>query len=71
MLEPDWPYCITIHEPNWVDVEQWCNDYIGQFDQDWYKLGIDPAESLITNNIHTTWYFKNQKDIILFELKWA
>jgi hypothetical protein len=71
MLGPEWQYHITIHNPDWITIEHWCDHYIGKFDQAWYKLGIDPAESVMTGEIRTTWYFKNEKDVILFKLRWA
>lgn len=70
MLE-DWPYHITIINPNWPDVQVWCEVYIGEFDKDWYKLGIDPAEYIMNGDIRSTWCFKTHENAVLFKLKWA
>ena len=67
----DWQYRITIEHPNWPEVEDWCLLYIGQFDQDWYKLGIDPAEWVINNKARTTWLFNKHEHATMFALRWA
>lgn len=71
MLGPEWEYHITIHNPEWPIIESWCECFIGKFDQAWYKLGIDPAESVMTGEVRTTWYFKQETDAVRFKAKWA
>lgn len=70
-MTPDWKYHITIETPNWYDAVYWCESYIGKFDHDWYKLGIDPAEYVIDGRTRTTWYFKQEKHAMMFSLRWA
>jgi len=71
MLGPEWKYHVTIYRQDWKTLEHWCNYYIGEFDRDWYKLGIDPAEYIMYGDFRTTWYFKRKEDITLFMLKWV
>ena len=70
-MSPEWKYHITIENPNWYDAQRWCETYIGEFDKDWYKLGIDPAEYIIDGRTRTTWYFKNEKDANWFMMRWS
>lgn len=69
--EDQWPYRITIYRHDWDVVQAWCKVYIGEFDQDWYKLGIDPAEYIMYGDNRTTWLFKREKDAVLFKLRWS
>lgn len=69
MLGPEWKYNITVTYSNWIEMQNWCENYIGEFDKDWYKLGIDPMMWL-NGDTSSTWYFKKEKDIILFKLRW-
>ena len=71
MLGPEWKYHITIEEPDWHAAQAWCEIYIGKFDDEWYKLGIDPMDYVLNSRARTTWYFKREEDIILFSLRWA
>ncbi len=71
MLGPEWAYHITIHQEDWQTVEGWCECNFGEFGDRWYKLGIDIADWLNTGSYRTTWYFKNEADVILFKLRWA
>jgi len=70
-MSPDWPYRITIEHANWPEVEDWCLLYIGEFDQDWYKMGIDPADWVIDNKTRTTWLFRTPEHATMFTLRWA
>ncbi len=70
-MSPDWQYKITIEYAKWWEVEDWCKICIGEFDQDWYKLGIDPAEWVIEGKTRTTWLFKKHEHAIMFKLRWA
>jgi hypothetical protein len=71
IMTPDWQYCIKLTTPDWPAVEQWCLVNLGEFDDTWYKLGIDPAEYLNSGSTRSVWYFKNEKDAVLFALKWT
>lgn len=71
VMTQDWPYHVTIETPEWWDAEHWCVAIVGDFGQDWYKLGIDPAEYVIDGRTRTTWYFKQEKHAMMFRLKWA
>lgn len=73
-MNPDWKYKITLDNPEWYEMKQWCSAHIGEFGEGWYKLGVDPTDYLI-NGIsgisRTTWYFKTEKDASLFALRWT
>lgn len=69
--DPDWPYRVTVCNDNWYEIQLWCEANVGQFDQDWYKLGIDLAEVLVNGQTRTTWLFKRHTDAVLFTLKWS
>ena len=69
-LGPDWAYHITISHQDWSEVATWCHVNIGEFDQDWYKLGIDIIEWAINGKYETTWYFRREQDAVLFSLRW-
>ncbi len=71
VMNPDWQYKITIEHANWPEVEDWCLAYVGEFDRDWYKLGIDPAEYVIDGRTRTTWLFKKHEHATMFTLRWA
>ena len=70
MMGPEWKYCINLDRDDWDDIQTWCMKYIGEFDQSWYKLGIDPADYIVNGNRRTTWFFKREVDAIMFALKW-
>lgn len=65
------PYKITLYREDWDAIEQWCFEYIGEFDVTWYKLGVDPAAYVVNGDNSTQWFFKDEKDAILFKLRWA
>ena len=69
--DKDWPYRVEICTSDWYPVQLWCEQIIGEFDQDWYKLGIDPAEYVIDGRTRSTWYFKREQDAVMFKLRWA
>ena len=71
MMGPDWKYCINLDRDDWDDIQTWCMKYIGKFDRDWYKLGIDPAEYVVTGRTRTTWYFRQHEHAVLFKLRWC
>lgn len=69
ILGPEWKHCIVLNRDNWPEIQDWCVANIGEFDQAWYKLGIDPMAHMIGDR-RTTWFFKREVDAILFALKW-
>ncbi len=70
-MSPDWKYKITLERSDWIDIQYWCEAYIGEFDKDWYKLGIDPAEYVIEGRTRTTWLFKQERHAVEFSLRWS
>ena len=66
----DFPFRVSLRNIDWEAAVRWCEIYVGKFDQDWYKLGIDPAEYIMYGDTTTTWLFKREEDVILFTLKW-
>ena len=70
-MSKDWPYHITIENPDWYQAQLWCEAHIGEFDRDRYKLGIDPAEYVIDGRTRSTWYFRQHQHAVLFKLRWC
>lgn len=70
-MSPEWKYKITLDTPDWYSVECWCLLNLGKFDKTWYKLGIDPLEYVIDGRTRTTWFFKEERDAVLFSLRWS
>ena len=71
MLGPEWKYCITLNTQDYAEIQDWCLENLGEFDDKWYKLGIDPAGMVLSHlTPKTIWYFKEEKDAVLFSLRW-
>lgn len=70
-LGPEWAYRITVEGDHWFTIQEWCEQNIGEFNQTWYKLGIDLADSYIHGRTLSVWYFKHERDATAFALKWA
>ena len=68
-MNPKLIYSATTLYP-YIEVEQWCLDNIGEWNETWYKLGQDPMASL-TGDISNQYYFTDEKSAILFKLKWS
>ena len=67
--DPDWPYiCYTSHP--WPEVCDWCKINIGEFDQEWYKLGEDIAAQGIYSDYKSTYMFRDERHAVLFKLRW-
>jgi hypothetical protein len=67
--DADWPYvCYTSHP--YPKVCAWCENNVGQFDRDWYKLGEDIAAQSIMSDYKSTYMFRDQRDAVLFKLRW-
>ena len=68
--DPDWPYiCYTSHD--WQAVCEWCRQNIGEFDQEWYKLGEDIMAQGIMTDYKSTYMFRREQDAVLFKLRWS
>lgn len=67
----DWPYRVEIYHHDWYTVQQWCEQTIGEFDQDWYKLGVDIAQMVQDDRLQTVWLFRREDHAMLFRLRWA
>ena len=72
-MNPALIHKVVIHKDNWPDVQDWCEQYIGKFDDTWYKLGIDPVDQIFNQDRETesVWYFRHERDAVLFKLKWS
>jgi hypothetical protein len=68
--DPDWPYICYTSRP-YPEVQDWCEKNIGQFDQDWYKLGEDIAAQSIMSDYKSTYMFRDERHAVLFKLRWA
>ena len=67
--DEDWPHiCYTSHD--WVEVCDWCKTNIGEFDQDWYKLGEDIMAQGIMTDYKSTYLFRDERHAVLFKLRW-
>ena len=72
-MNPDLKYQVIIHNNDWVNAQEWCEQNVGEFDDTWYKLGIDPVDSIFNQDreTETVWYFRYEKDAMLFKLRWS
>lgn len=70
-MGPEWKYRIVLRRDDWPDVQSWCEQTLGKFNDAWYKLGIDHASYIIHGYVETVWYFKHERDAVLFQLRWA
>ena len=67
--DADWPWvCYTSH--SWPEVCAWCEQNIGRFDRDWYKLGEDIAAQSIMTDYKSTYLFRDERHAVLFKLRW-
>ncbi len=68
--DADWPYiCYTSH--HYTEVCAWCDQTIGAFDRDWYKLGEDIAAQSIMTDYKSTYLFRREEHAVLFKLRWS
>lgn len=49
-------------------VSEWCEEHFGEFGDRWYRLGMDPLSDTDTPCVY---FFKNDKDFVLFKLRWS
>jgi hypothetical protein len=54
-----------------MEVADWCAVNIGDFDREWYKLGEDIAAQSIMSDYKSTYMFRDERDAMLFELRWS
>lgn len=67
--DSEWPHvCYTSHP--WPEVVEWCEQNIGKYDRDWFKLGEDPAAMSIYTDYKSTYLFRKEQDAVLFKLRW-
>ena len=69
-MHPNLPYRVVIHHEDWPGAQAWCDLNVGAFDQDWYKLGIDPMATMIHGPVETIWFFRREQDAVAFSLRW-
>ena len=70
-MNPELTHEVIIYNNDWHLVQAWCEQNVGEFDHTWYKLGIDPLTQLFERRTKTVWYFRYEKDALMFKLKWA
>ena len=70
-MDPEWKYKVIMEGPDWYDAQEWCEQCIGEFDVDWYKLGIDPISSWDTGITQSVWYFKKLEHANWFSIRWT
>ena len=66
----DLVYPAYTHHP-YPEVEQWCQDQIGPWNEEWYKLGDDPAAQIFNPGYRSVYYFRTEEQALLFTLKWS
>ena len=73
-MNPKLIHKVIIQNDHWHLAQEWCEQNIGEFNDTWYKLGIDPLETMmrpIGAKMQTVWYFQNEKDAMMFKLRWS
>lgn len=70
MME-DWNYEVRVVHDDYTVIAQWCEQHIGPFGQDWYRLGNDIAMMVFEHNVGTMYYFRQAEHAVLFRLMWA
>jgi hypothetical protein len=69
-IESRFPYeCRTPHPHD--EVEAWCEEHFGSFDDRWYRYGTDIAQGLWNSPIVDYYRFREEQDAVLFQLKWS
>ena len=69
-FDEKYPYRVLVRGKDYTEIASWCEANFGEFDNRWYKLGIDPAEYLRDPTSPTEWRFCSQEDAVLFSLRW-
>jgi len=72
-VNPALTHEVIIYNDDWHQAQTWCEENIGQFNDTWYKLGIDPMGMMQPpgSKTKTIWYFAQEKDAVMFKLKWS
>ncbi len=70
LVSDEWLYEVIVECEDWPAAEEWCNEHIGEWNVDWYKLGIDPVQWIV-DDFKTIWYFKTEANAVLFKLRWT
>lgn len=69
-FEQRFPYeCRTGHDHD--EVVPWLEATIGEFDQEWYRLGCDIAAGVTGWDPYDFYRFRDEQAAVLFRLKWA
>ena len=55
----------------WQEVQQWCHDNVGPWNEKWYKLGEDPAAQIFNPGYRSTYFFTTEQDQLMFILRWS
>jgi hypothetical protein len=55
----------------WPEVVDWCEKNIGEWNQDWYKLGEDAAAQIVFPDYRGTYLFRTEQQLLAFTLKWS
>ena len=53
------------------DVEDWCKKNIGVWNEEWYKLGEDPLGLVFDPGYRSTYLFRTEQQVLMFNLRWA
>ena len=62
-------HCVEPVGENWMDMEIWCLDNFGNPGSIWENLAPEPNQRWYMNN--SKFWFKDEKDCILFILRWS
>ena len=71
LVEDRFPWeCRTLAR-HW-EVEPWCQEQFGEFDDRWYRYGTDIAKGVWSHRpLYEYYRFRDEKDAVLFSLKWS
>jgi hypothetical protein len=70
-VEQRFPYeCRTWHA--YDEVQAWCEQQFGAFDDRWYRYGTDMAQGIVAGYPRYDRYrFRDEQAAVLFQLKWS
>jgi hypothetical protein len=71
LIEDRFPWeCQTPHP--YDQVEPWCREQFGEFDDRWYRYGSDIAQGIVAGYpLYDYYRFRDEQDAVLFQLKWS
>jgi hypothetical protein len=58
-------------EEAYPEVEAWCIDHVGEWNEDWFRLRHDIAAVLGSGNHKQHYFFKTEQDCTMFMLRWS